>query len=73
MIISRKKFEKELQKAYERAQDEAYARQEKERMWSSHLQLKEKVDKLEQRLNCHINGEPEPKEAPPVALKANPF
>ena len=73
MLISRKKYEQELERAYNKARDEEYERQQKERMWSSHLNLKERVDKLEQRFDCHVNGQPEPKEAPTVALQANPF
>ena len=73
MFISRKKYEQELERAYNKARDEEYERKQKERMWSSHLNLKERVDKLEQRFNCHVNGQPEPKEAPPVALQANQF
>ena len=73
MFISRKKYERELEKAYNKAKNEEYERLERERIWSAHYRLEEKIDKLEQRFNCHVNGQPEPKEAPPVALKSNPF
>lgn len=73
MFISKKKLDEMLQRAREDAIDDIYARQKRERTWCEIYKLRDRVDKLEQRLNCYINGEPELKEAPPVALQANPF
>ena len=47
LIMTRKRYEEELEKARREIEDTIYSKQEKERMWGEIFRLRDRVAKLE--------------------------